>query len=323
MRTAALGTLLLLGGIAAKAPDAKVLRVATSGAEKSPAGQVFKIWAQAVKHKSGEMIELSITYGQDDLGMVDGLSGKTLDAALVTGRGLRKISPDLGALEMPGAFASAATLEKTRDAVTPVFQKTLKEHGLTFIQWAGEKARRLASKGVPLSLPDSLKNRKFLASPGDVFSSLLARELGATVVESDRSAVADKLSAGELEVVLATAASIQELEWNKKLDLILEDVVSYEVDSIVFSSASLDALSEDLKSIVLDTGRIAGTALAKRTRAEDSASYKRLTERLQVSSSTDEDKSKWRKVWEKVQKRATDEKCLSPEMLSALEASQK
>ena len=69
------------------------------------------------------------------------------------------------------------------------------------------------------------------------------------------------------------------------------------------SSKRLDALPQDLKDILLDTGRIASNALTKRIRGEDDAAFARMKGKMTVVTLTPDEKSKFDAIFKQCRQR--------------------
>src|SRR5678816_1380194 len=99
--------LLLTTALPRSAHAAEVLKVGTLAPAASPWGQVFKVWAEAVKKKSDGKLELQFFYnGQqgDEGAMVGKMKAGQLDGSAVTAVGLSKIYKPILAIQMPGLF---------------------------------------------------------------------------------------------------------------------------------------------------------------------------------------------------------------------------
>ncbi|HVJ91884.1 MAG TPA: hypothetical protein VM580_18920 [Labilithrix sp.] len=70
-------------------------------------------------------------------------------------------------------------------------------------------------------------------------------------------------------MLAAPALVAEQMQWSSKLDTVVEDVHSVHVGGLVFSAKRIDSLSQELRNLVLDTGRVTANALTKRIRSED------------------------------------------------------
>ena len=90
------------------------------------------------------------------------------------------------------------------------------------------------------------------------------------------------------------------------------------IGALVVSSKRLDALPEDLRNIVMDTGKIAANALTKRIRAEDDAAFGRMKGKMTVVTLSPDEKAKWNAVFKQVRGRLA-QGTFSPDLVTKLE----
>src|SRR5215475_6451774 len=137
-------------GVAREARAAEVIKIGTLAPAASPWGQVFKIWAEAVKKRTNEGVELQFFWnGQqgDEGAMVGKMKDGQLDGAAVTAVGLGKIYKPIVALQIPGLFTTWAKLDAARDAMKGEFEKGVSDAGFTLLGWGDVGAAHVMSKG--------------------------------------------------------------------------------------------------------------------------------------------------------------------------------
>jgi TRAP-type transport system periplasmic protein len=315
---------LLLGASAAEdASAAEVLKIGTLAPAASPWGQVFKVWQDAVSKKSDGKIELQFFYnGQqgDEGAMVGKMKSGQLDGAAVTAVGLSKIYKPIGALQMPGLFATWAKLDTARDAMKGEFEKGCKDAGFTLTGWGDVGAVHLMSKGFAVRTPEDLKGKKPYMWREDVIQPVLFQVIGGvTPVPLNIPEVLPQLNSGAINVINAPALAAEQLQWASRLDTIVPDTSAMAVGALVFSSKRLDALPADLRAIVIDTGKVAGDALTKRIRNEDNAAFGRLKGKMTVVTLSADDQGKWKTVFTQVRQRL-GQGTFPPALISKLES---
>src|SRR3954466_10656650 len=104
-RIASMAALVALAILIASEARAEVVKIGTLAPPASPWGQVYKVWEEAVKKKSGGRLELQFFYnGQqgDEGAMVVKMKSGQLDGAALTAVGLGKIYKPILALQIPG-----------------------------------------------------------------------------------------------------------------------------------------------------------------------------------------------------------------------------
>ncbi|MFO0579703.1 MAG: TRAP transporter substrate-binding protein DctP [Polyangia bacterium] len=321
-----LGSLVIAAAAAATAPQpahaADVIKIGTLAPKASPWGQVFSVWEKAVKEKSGGRLELQFFYnGQqgDEAAMVGKMKSGQLHGAAVTSIGLSKIYKPILALQLPGLFSSWAQLDRARDAMKAEFEKGVSDAGFRLAGWGDVGIVYFMSKGVDVKAPANLQGKKPYMWRDDPTQPALFQVIGGvTPVPLNVPEVLPQLNIGAINVVMSSALAAEQLQWSSKLDTILPDPAVFSIGAVVLSSKQLDALPADLRQIVLDTGKVAASALTTRIRNEDAASLGRLKPKMTVLSPSADDKAKWAGVYKQTRQRLA-QGTFSPELVTKLE----
>lgn len=319
-----LGALTVLAGvgISQEAGAAEVLKIGTLAPKSSPWGQVFSVWEKAVKEKSGGRLELQFFYnGQqgDEGAMVGKIKSGQLHGAAITAVGLSKIYKPILALQMPGLFRSWAKLDAARDAMKGEFEKGVSDAGFTLAGWGDVGTAYLMSKGFPVKTPDDMKGKKPYVWRDDAIQPVLMQIIGGvTGVPLNVPEVLPQLNTGAVNIVVAPALAAEQLQWASKLDHIVDKPSGFAIGALVMSTKALDGLPADLKQIVVDTGKVAASALTTRIRNEDTAAFGRMKTKMTVVSLSGDDQSKWESVFKQVRQRLA-QGTFSPELVSKLE----
>ncbi len=327
MRRAAMklvGALALLVGVGVSedANAAEVIKIGTLAPGASPWGQVFKVWAEAVSKKSDGKLELQFFYnGQqgDEGAMVGKMKAGQLDGSAVTAVGLSKIYKPILALQMPGLFTTWAKLDAARDTMKGEFEKGAKDAGFAILGWGDIGAAHVMSKGVAIKAPEDIKGKKPYMWRDDAVAPVLFQVIGGiTPVPLNVPEVLPNLNTGAVNLLTAPALAAEQLQWASKLDTIVEDTAGLAIGALVLSSKRLDALPEDLRTILLDTGKIAANALTKRIRTEDDAAFARMKSKMTVIKLTADERAKWEAVFKQTRQRLA-QGTFSPELVAKLE----
>jgi TRAP-type C4-dicarboxylate transport system substrate-binding protein len=307
-KTGALGALVLaalLGMGGARA--AEVIKIATLAPAASPWGQVFKTWATAVKQRTGGRVELQFFFNGaqgDESAMVGKMKAGQLDGAAVTAVGLGKIYKPILALQMPGLFSDWGKLDSARDALKGDFEKGAKDAGFAILGWGDVGKVHLLSRGFQVKTPDDVKGKKpYLWRDDDTQPILYQIIGGVTPVPLNIPEVLPQLNTGAIDIVNAPSLAAEQLQWTSKLDTVNSDVSALAIGALVLSSKRLDALPEDARNIVVETGRIAANALTKRIRAEDDAAFERIKGKMTVVTLSADEKSKWDGIFRQTRQR--------------------
>jgi TRAP-type C4-dicarboxylate transport system substrate-binding protein len=292
---------------ATEARAAEVIKIGTLAPAASPWGQVFNVWANAVSKKSEGALELQFFYnGQqgDEAAMVGKIKAGQLDGAAVTAVGLGKIYKPILALQMPGLFTSWAKLDAARDVLKPEFEKGANDAGFTLVGWGDVGLVHVMSKGFAVKTPDDMKGKKPYMWRDDDSQPVIFQVIGGiTPVPLNIPEVLPNLNTGAIDIVSSPALAAEQLQWSSKLDTVTEDVVACALGAVVLSNKRIEALPENLRAILLDTGRIAAGALTKRIRAEDDAAFGRLKGKMTVVKLEPDQRAKWDGIFKQVRQR--------------------
>jgi TRAP-type C4-dicarboxylate transport system substrate-binding protein len=318
------GAVLALAAVFAAAPDARAeetLKIGTLAPAASPWGQVFKVWSAAVDKKSDGKLILQFFYnGQqgDEGAMVGKIKAGQLDGAAVTAVGLSKIYKPIGAMQMPGLFSTWSKLDSARDAMKSEFEKGCSDAGFSLIGWGDVGAVHLMSKGFEVHVPDDLKGKKPYMWREDVIQPKLFEVIGVTGVPLNVPEVLPQLNTGAVNVVTAPALAAEQLQWASRLDTIVTDTEAMAIGALVFSSKRIDGLPGDLRTILLDTGKLAASSLTTRIRNEDAAAFGRLKGKMTVVTLNGDEQKKWHTVFATVRQKLS-QGTFSPALVSKLE----
>lgn len=309
-------------GMGGEARAAEVIKIGSLAPAPSPWGQVFKVWAAAVAKKSAGRLELQFFFGGqqgDEAAMVAKLKNGQLDAAAVSAVGLSKIHKPILALQMPGLFSSWAKLDAARDSMKGDFEKGVRDAGFQIIGWGDVGVVRLMSKGFAVRSPNDMQGKKPYMWRDDPMQPIEFQLVGGvTPVPLNVPEVLPNLNTGAINIVKAPALAAEQLQWASKLDTITDDIAALAIGALVLSSKRLDALPEDLKAILLDTGRIAASALTKRIRDEDAAAFARMKAKMTVVTLTADEKSKFAALYKQTRQRLA-QGTFSAELVTKLE----
>jgi TRAP-type transport system periplasmic protein len=320
----ALGALavLLSPALSGSASAAEVLKVGTLAPQESPWGQVFQVWAKAVKKKSDGKAELQFFYnGQqgDEGAMVGKMKAGQLDGAAVTAVGLSKIHQPVLALQMPGLATDWGTLDKIRTEMKSDLEKGIASGGFKILGWGDVGKAHVMSKGFAIRKPADFKGKKPYMWRDDTIQPVIYQVIGGvTPVPLNVPEVLPNLNSGAVNVINAPALAAEQLQWASRLDHVGDEVGGIAIGALVFTSKRIDALPGDLRTIVVETGEIAGKALTKRIRKEDDQAYERMKGKMKVVTLSGGEKAEWKKLFKEVRGRL-GQGTFDPKLIKRLE----
>ena len=323
LKSLAAATLVAGTTVAREARAAEVIKIGTLAPAASPWGKVFKVWADAVSQKTEARVELQIFYNgqQGDEGAIVGkMKDGQLDGAAISAVGLSKIYKPILALQIPGLLQAWAKLDAARDALKSDFEQGARSAGVNILGWGDEGITRVFSTGFGVRSPDDLKGKKPFMWRDDAMAPILFQTIGGiTPVPLNVPEVLPNLNTGAINVIMAPALIAEQLQWASKLDTVGDDVVSMAVLALVIAQKRLDALPADVRTVLVDTGRTAATALTKRIRAEDDAAFARLKSKMTVVTQTADERARWDAIYRQTRQRL-GQGTFSPDLINKLEA---
>ena len=318
---ASLAVSLLAFATTASAEEKKTesIKIGTLAPAESPWGQVFKTWQRAIRERTklpdgqktaeGKEYALDLSFfwnGQqgDEAAMVTKMKSGQLDAAAITAVGLGQIHPPILVLQLPGLFTTWEKLDKAREAMRSDFEKAMEAAGFSLPGWGDVGLARRLSKGFAVAAPGDLKGKKpYVWREDTIMPAVLQVIGGVTPVPLGVPEVLPNLNTGAIDVVTAPCLAAEQLQWASRLDTINTQVVAATIGALVFSKSRLDQLPADLRTLLQDTGKVAGAALTTRIRNEDAAAFARLKGKMTVSNSTDAQLAEWNEVFKKTRAR--------------------
>jgi TRAP-type C4-dicarboxylate transport system substrate-binding protein len=322
---AALGALAILAGLgASEAHAAEVIKIGTLAPKQSVWGQVFQVWETAVKKKSGEQLQLQFFYsGQqgDEGAMVGKMKAGQLDGAAITAVGLSKIYKPILALQLPGALTTWDKLEAAQDALKGDFEKGLGDANFKLLGWGHVGRAHLFLKGgSPVVKPADIQKRKPYMWRDDEVSPKFYQAIGGVnPVPLNVPEVLPQLKTGAVDMLNAPALAVEQLQWSGYLDQASNQVTGCAIGALVVTSGRMKSLPGDLRTILTDTGAIAGKALTTKIKAEDEAAFARMTKDDAKMKKFNVDEAAFKEVFKKT-RTALGQGVFTPELVKKIEA---
>jgi TRAP-type C4-dicarboxylate transport system substrate-binding protein len=292
----------------APAAEAKTtLRFATLAPPRSPWGKVFKAVAKSVDQKTKGEIEIvwlwNGTAGPEK-SVVGKIKSGQLAGAAITATGLSDVYKPILALSMPGAFDSWAELDKSRNELTPEFEKAIKEAGFHVSGWGDVGVGRVMSNGFMVKLPGDLRGKR----PGSLSEDIIAPKVyevigGISPVPTSVTELLPKLNAKSIDVINAPSLAAEQLQWTSRLDNINTYATFYAIGASVISQRELDKLTAEQREILKEASKQGSKMLGKTIRKEDDAAFERLKKKMTVHDPSAAEKAAWQKVFKDACKR--------------------
>ena len=312
----------LLATISHAASSVEVIKIGTAVPKSSPWGHVFSVWTDAVTKKSAGQLEVQFFYnGQqgDEVDMAGKMKSGQLDGALMTAVGLSRIYMPILALQMPGLFTNWSKLESARQAMSLDFIKGFEDAGFSLLGWIDYGAVHLMSKGVTVRAPGDIRGKKPVVDRYNPIERLLYQVIGGvTPVSLGTSEVLPNLNMGAVSMVHTSSLLAEQWQWSPKLDTISEGASGLVTGGFVISTKRLNALSSSLRTILLDTVKVATDSLGKGIHDADDAAFSRLQSKMRVITLTADELSQWNTIYKEVHRRLA-QGTFSPDLVAKLE----
>ncbi len=200
-------------------------------------------------------------------------------------------------------FRDWEALDRARDALKDEFEKGAEKEGFR-IGWGDLGKLRAMSKGFGVKRPGDLSGRKVLSWRNDVIGPTVYQLIpNVTVVPLSVPEVLPTLRTGGVDLVNAPSLAAEQLQWTPHLTHIGNESTVMAIGGMVWSKKRIDALPGDLRTILVDTGKVAQDALRKKIRTEDDAAFERLKAKMTLVELDDKDREAWRPVLTKAVER--------------------
>lgn len=319
-----LTTLILITSLSgAGTAEPQTIKLGSLAPRESPWGQILRVWAKAVKEKTGGAVTLDFYWNAtqgDEAAQMGKVKSGQLDGAVVTAVGLGAIDHDVNVLQIPGLIQDWATLDRVRDGLKTHFDDSFRKAGIELVGWGDVGLDVLFSKGFAIHQPGDLKGKKPWVWREDpvIPPFFQSSASGVVLVPTGVPEALPELTTGNANVMVTSALAAEQLQWSSRLDNVNLLVVSPNVGGVVIASASLAKLKPEHKTTLLETGKLACKALSDRIRGEDAQAMERLKKRMAVVTPTDAERAEWAKVF-----KATREKLVKgtfkPELVKKVE----
>ena len=299
----ALALVLLLSSLA----FADTLKIGTLAPADSPWGQVFKVWKRAVHERSAGALDLQFFWnGQqgDDRAMAAKMRTGQLDGATLAAAGLGEIDRQVLVLQLPGLFREWGKIDAARSDMRATFDARFDQRGFKLLGWGDVGRAHTMSKGFQVHVPADVKHRRTFYLPGDPIAPIVFSLIGdVTPRQIAVPEILPGLTSGQIDLLTAPALAAEQLQWASRLDTIGDEVGGIAIGALVFSTRRYGAIPADARTILADTGRVAGAALTRRIRAEDDAAFVRLRGRMTHYALTASEKAEWERLFTETARR--------------------
>jgi len=299
-------TAFVLGiGFADTAQATTIIKIGTLAPQDSPWGKEFKKWAKDVSTDTGGAVELDFQWnGQagDEVLMVQKMRSGQLDGAAITAVGLAQTGvTDVLLFQMPGLFSNWGKLDSARNALKDEFNKAFEAKGFTVGGWGDVGAAKTMTVGFEVHHPGDLKGKACFFVAGDAVQPAIFTAIGSiTPKQMTIAEILPGLSSGSINVVIAPPLAAEQLQWASRITHISSQTAAFGIGALIFSSARLQAIPQNLRDQVTTRGNEMSARLTASIRNKDAEAYNRLKTSKAAYDLSAGEKQEWADLFTRV-----------------------
>jgi TRAP-type C4-dicarboxylate transport system substrate-binding protein len=257
------------------------LRMATLAPEASGAGQIFRMFDQSVRKRTGDKIKMHLYAGGvagDERDVLRKIQLGQFEGAAVTSIGLGQVVRSVLVLQMPGLFDNREQVLKVRKELADEFAKQFESAGYELLAWGDVGDRRIFSN-KPVLRPNDYKSLRPWVWREDPISAGLMTVIGANGVLLGLPEVFAALQTGMVDTITATAVSALGLQWFRHVTHMSKSTGEPVVGACVVSKKWMDALAPDVREGLREVTKSFGVELQTKVKLEDDKAAETLRKR--------------------------------------------
>ncbi len=295
----------LVLGIAGPAYAVNTIKIGTLAPQDSPWGKEFKKWANIVSTDTNGEVQLDFQWnGQagDEVLMVQKMRSGQLDGAAITAVGLSQTGvTDVLLFQMPGLFANWGKLDNARNALKDEFNKAFESKGFTVGGWGDVGAAKTMTVGFEVHHPADLQGKACFFNSGDAVQPAIFSAIGGiTPKQLTVNEILPSLGSGSINVVVAPPLAAEQLQWASRVTHISSQTVSFGIGAMIFSTARLQSVPQNLRDIVTARGNEMSARLTASIRNIDAQAYGRMKASKTSYDLSDGEKKEWNDLFSRV-----------------------
>lgn len=285
------------------AADPKTVKVELKMVTLAPAGSQwateFQSWSDDALMQSDCRIVLRWYWNGggsgDELRMVADLRGGQKHGAAMTAIGLGEIYKEILLFQLPGLFDNWPALDAARNAERAFFEEEFAKRGFVIVGWGDVGAAKMLSVGAPVVTPADLKDKAAFYLPGDVISPMFYSKVGLKGKSISLGELGSHVGK-DIQILNISPYAAEQLQLASKVTHLTAYTTAFVIGAVLLKKEKLDAMPEDLRKIVLDTGRTRAEALTKTIRLQDGEAFNRLKKTKITSTPTPEQVKAWQDI---------------------------
>lgn len=289
----------------AVAEEANVLRIATLAPSGSSWMKVFNAWNLTVQKQTNNALKLRFYPGGsqgDERDFVRKMRAGQMDGASLTAIGLSQLVRQVLVLTVPGVFTEYEELDRVRAALGERFEGMFDQEGYTLLAWGDVGKTRLFST-ERIDRPSDIKTRRPWAWKDDLIFTEFLKVVGANPVRLGVPEVYPALQTQMIDTLPASALAAVSMQWYTQLKYVSQRNSGIIVGATIIRKEKLEALPEDQRKVMAETGLRVQNAIQKSIRRDDDKAYATMLKRGMTAVDSTEHQSEWDDVSKQVRER--------------------
>ncbi|MGB5812957.1 MAG: TRAP transporter substrate-binding protein DctP [Polyangiales bacterium] len=298
-----------------------VIRIATLAPSGSSWMKVFNAWNQSLQKQTNDTLKFSFYAGGsqgDERDFVRKMRAGQMDGAAITTTGLGMLVRSVLVLAVPGVITEYDQLDRVRTQLDAQFAEMFEKEGYKLLGWGDVGKTRIFSK-YEFEKPADLKKLRPWAWKDDLIFSEFLKVVGANPVALGVPEVYTSLQTKIIDTVPASALAAVSLQWYTQLKYVTTSNSGIIVGATIVKKDKFDALTEEQKTALVDTGKRAHKALNTSIRRDDDKSYATILKRGITGIDTSAYKADWDKAAAQTRNNLTG-RVYSKSLLEAVES---
>ncbi len=286
----------------ANAEGAAELRIATLAPSGSSWMKVFNAWNSTLQKETNNTLKLRFYTGGsqgDERDFVRKMRAGQMDGAAITTTGLGMLVRSVLVLSLPGVFTEYEELDQVRAELNSQFEEMFIKEGYQLLGWGDVGKTRIFSMHK-FERPSDLKQLRPWAWKDDLIFTEFLKVVGANGVRLGVPEVYPALQTKMVDTLPSSALAAVSLQWYTRLKYVTATNDGIIVGATIVRKDKFDALTEEQKKVLLDTGIRAHKALNKSIRRDDDKSYETILKRGITAISISSAQAEWDKAAEEV-----------------------
>lgn len=284
--------------------DPKSVKVELKMVTLAPAGsqwaKEFQGWTDDVLMESDCQVVLKWYWngggGGDELRMVADLRQGQKHGAAMTAVGLGEIYREVLLFQLPGLFENWPALDAAREAEKKFFEDEFAKRGFVILGWGDVGAAKVMSVGTAVKSPNDLKGLGSFHLPGDAISPTFFSKIGLKPVPLGIGELGTHLGK-DVQVLNMAPYAAEQLQLASKVTHISVYTTAFVIGAVVIKKEKLESIPENLREIVLRTGKTHADALTKTIRNQDAQALTRLKGSKVAYTPTPEEAKAWQEIF--------------------------